>query len=368
MKPVLSHPFLIARFRVVARRAFTLIELLVVIAIIAVLIALLLPAVQSAREAARRIQCTNNLKQIGLALHNYHDVNNSFPMGSGQCLTGSPNTYSSKQGMSAQLAMLPQMEQTPLFNAFNFNWGIDENTGTILFKVQSTAMNTQVKAFLCPTDPASGSSFTNSNSYFGCVGTTTNLINTAAGPFPPRMANLQTTGLFAFQNVSGIRDATDGTSNTIAFSESTVGSTSRRKGERGVGMRNVSIPAGAQVTDASANPAATLSGLAACNAAYTAQSYQIDQQRGKNWSHGAMAFTLFNSVAKPNSIDKWTYCSSSGSGAASTFSATDSYHPGGVNVLMGDGSVKFLKDAINQNIYWALGTKANGEVISADAY
>src|SRR5690349_13275531 len=102
------------------RRAFTLIELLVVIAIIAVLIALLLPAVQSAREAARRAQCTNNLKQIGLALHNYHDINGSFPMGCGSGMHDMPNTYIAKQGWSALAAILPMMEQTPLYNAINF--------------------------------------------------------------------------------------------------------------------------------------------------------------------------------------------------------------------------------------------------------
>src|ERR1700730_5064061 len=104
------------------RRGFTLIELLVVIAIIAVLIALLLPAVQAAREAARRAQCVNNLKQIGLALHNYHDVNGSFPMGSSLGLYNG-GFYQAKQGWSAHGAMLPQLEQMALYNAINFNFG-----------------------------------------------------------------------------------------------------------------------------------------------------------------------------------------------------------------------------------------------------
>ena len=348
------------------RRGFTLIELLVVIAIIAVLIALLLPAVQSAREAARRTQCVNNLKQIGLALHNYHNINDSFPMGSGQCLTGFPATYTSKQGMSSLVALLPQVEQTPLYNAFNFYWGIDENTDPMK-SIQSTALNTQVRAYLCPTDPASGSSYSNSNSYFASVGTTTNFINTGSGN-PAPMASLQSAGMFGFQRSYGIRDATDGTSNTIAFAESTVGNPNQQKGSKNVGMTGVSIPSTAQVMNAASNPQATLSGLAVCNAAFSGRTYNIDQQRGKNWAHGAMAFTLFNTVAKPNSSDSWTYCSSSGSGAASTYSEADSYHPGGINCLMSDGSVKFMKDSVNQNIWWALGTRAGGEVISADAY
>jgi len=348
------------------RRGFTLIELLVVIAIIAVLIALLLPAVQAAREAARRTQCVNNMKQIGLALHNYHSTHDSFPMGSGQCLTALPNTYTSKQGMSAHVALLAQMEQMAVYNSFNFNWGIDENAEPMK-SLQSTAVNTQIKAFLCPSDPASGSGFTNSNSYFSCVGTTTYLTNTGTGTVPV-MAKLDTTGMFGFQRVYGIRDAIDGTSNTFAFSESTVGSTAQQKGQKNIGIVSVSIPPAAQVINAASIPTVTLQGLAACDQAFQSGSYSVDQQRGKNWAHGAMAFTMFNAVSKPNNPGKWAYCSSSSSGSASTYSDTDSYHSGGVNMLMSDGSVKFIKDSIALNVYWSLGTRNGGEVVSSDAY
>ena len=109
------------------KRGFTLIELLVVIAIIAVLIALLLPAVQAAREAARRMQCVNNLKQIGLALHNYHSANDCFPMGSGSgVLTYPPPPYQAKECWAVHGAILQFLEQMPLYNAINFNWSPDE--------------------------------------------------------------------------------------------------------------------------------------------------------------------------------------------------------------------------------------------------
>jgi prepilin-type N-terminal cleavage/methylation domain-containing protein/prepilin-type processing-associated H-X9-DG protein len=362
------------------RRGFTLIELLVVIAIIAVLIALLLPAVQAAREAARRIHCVNNMKQIGLALHSYHDVHGSFPMGSGNCMlsTAAPwNQYVSKNGLSAHTGMLPQLELQSLYNAVNFNFGTDETLTDFYNAVNTTVSLAQVATFVCPSDLNGGELLTNAytsatNNYFGSVGTSTYLTNTGTTIWPAAapMAGLPTTGLFAFQQSYNLASITDGTSNTIAFCESTVGNPSAVLGKLDIGI--VSIPAAGpavQFEDASAlpNQAATIAGLLGCDLAWQNRQGNVDNQRGKTWFHGSMAFTLVNIVATPNST-KWTYCSSTTSGSAATYSEADSFHSGGINVLFCDGGVRFIKNSISRTTWWALGTKASSEVMSSESY
>ncbi len=163
------------------RRGFTLIELLVVIAIIAVLIALLLPAVQAAREAARRIQCTNNLKQIGLAIHNYHSTSDVFPMGCSSGIYDTSMVYNAKQNLSAHAAMLPYLEQKQIYDAINFNFGCEDASNAYCYQVNATGTNAQIKAFLCPSDPLAGApdhnNTTNTNNYYASVGTTMNFSN-----------------------------------------------------------------------------------------------------------------------------------------------------------------------------------------------
>jgi prepilin-type N-terminal cleavage/methylation domain-containing protein/prepilin-type processing-associated H-X9-DG protein len=355
-------------------RGFTLIELLVVIAIIAVLIALLLPAVQAAREAARRSQCVNNLKQIGLALHNYHGVNNVFPMGSGSGVQNL-NSYNSKHNWSIHAAMLPQMEQTPIYNAINFNMGTDSGAGSLAYAVNSTVLTTQIKSFLCPSDPNSSSVevtglATANNCYFGCIGDTTDTLQgNAVGV--PSLAAVQYTGLFAFQQSKSISNILDGTSNSVAFAESTVGSATATWGQRLIGLNSVSsIPAAALQMNAFSNPTGVQSGIAACNAAWPVAGLgKIDAQRGDSWAIGGMAMTLFNTVVPPNgSNNQWAYCGSNNSGTMANFSNSDSYHTGGVNVLVADGHVQFVKNSVNLTTWWALGTVAGGEVIGSDAY
>ena len=187
---------------------FTVIELLVVIAIIGVLIALLLPAVQAAREAARRAPCMNNLKQFGLAMHNYHDSSGSFPM-------GMIHTVSGSQPWSCQAQLLRFIEQGTLYNSLNFWLPPSGGYGGI---VNSTGTNAIVGTFLCPSDGLAGSGNGDGDiSYYGSIGTTTNVTNPS------------TTGVFGNDSTSGgglvygLRDMTDGSSNTIAFGEGLVG-------------------------------------------------------------------------------------------------------------------------------------------------
>ena len=179
-----------------SKRGFTLIELLVVIAIIAVLIALLLPAVQSAREAARRMQCTNNLKQIGLGMHNYHSANNAFPMGGSAQLNPRGQGPYEWENYSSFALMLGFLEQSPLYNAANFMICPDTGYG-YGFAQNTTVYNTKLAMFLCPSDPFSG--VQNLNNYMACYGTTTWMPAYQQGTTVLN-ASRDTTGVFSIWN------------------------------------------------------------------------------------------------------------------------------------------------------------------------
>jgi prepilin-type N-terminal cleavage/methylation domain-containing protein/prepilin-type processing-associated H-X9-DG protein len=338
------------------RRAFTLIELLVVIAIIAVLIALLLPAVQAAREAARRAQCTNNLKQIGLALHNYHSSIGSFPMGSTTAYSD-PGVQASWGTWGALALMLPYLEQKPIYDAINFNWTAWQGGGAT---TNLTAFTIRLNSFVCPSDGLTGQ--LNTNNYFGSVGTTVGYLN-----------NADSTGFLAYGRTYSIANITDGSSNTIAYSEALVSTTpggmTQTKWRDGPA---VGSGAGAvyYALDARVNPTALQSDLATCNTLFkTTVNYG---QRGYRWGLGGMGESLFHTLVPPNSNDyPWNSCRLDCAGCGSLesgyFNAT-SNHPGGVNVAMADGSVRFIKSTVNTQTYWALGTKASGEVLSSDSY
>jgi prepilin-type N-terminal cleavage/methylation domain-containing protein/prepilin-type processing-associated H-X9-DG protein len=375
------------------RGGFTLIELLVVIAIIAVLIALLLPAVQSAREAARRAQCINNMKQIGLALHNYHTAMDKFPMAcSKNPLWGAGDTdgdwgYGRWTGWSAQALLLGYMEQNPLYNAANFALGPGTGGQMLGSFPNSTVYNTVINSFLCPSDP--NANFDRSNSYFASIGSTT------------YQSPINTSGMFAVWTCYGVSSCTDGTSNTIAFAEgltgqdnagfgygsqqNTAGGTAYRGNvvvnapDPGTGGQGSDDPSGyygknAQFLMASSNSNAVIQALQACAKAWNnASTADFSSMRGFSWADANGGWTYCNIIQTPNRdpIFPGGGCrfGTGISGIDSAFSyAVSSNHPGGANVLMTDGSVRFIKDSVSRLAWWALGTRNGGEVISSDSY
>ncbi|QEH38838.1 putative major pilin subunit [Aquisphaera giovannonii] len=349
------------------RRGFTLIELLVVIAIIAVLIALLLPAVQSAREAARRAQCVNNLKQIGLALHNYHSTIGTFPMASAVAYSD-PGAQTNWGTWSAQSMMLPYVEQTPLYNSINFAWTSWYGIGAAQ---NSTAWNMNIQAFICPSDSITGQH--NNNNYFGSIGTTTDFPNDFRG------FDGGSTGLFSHLKTYGIQSVTDGTSNTIAFSEGLVGSLPGGMWTRWRDDLSTAAGQAAMLPDANSNIPLVMTDLKTCSQWWTSRTNGPDinlgnfQSHGFRWGVGDPGDSLFQTIVPPNSNDyPWADCRMDcGAGCGAVFTGyhnATSNHPGGCNVTMSDGSVKFVKSTISMMTWWALGTRASGEVISADAF
>ena len=355
------------------KRAFTLIELLVVIAIIAVLIALLLPAVQSAREAARRIQCVNNLKQLGLANHNYHSTYGVFPMACSRALRDNAGDSWNWNNWSAQALLLGFTEQTPLYNSINFS--IPPITFDGNQNINTTAYNTKVGLFICPSETLA-TALPIGNSYMVSYGTTMTADDFGAVGLPP-----QTSGLYADLTPYGVQNCTDGTSNTIAMGERIFGDRSKSpRGYRGNGVNGVSnMFAGIDVTtivDAQTNVPAVTQAFAACTALYNDPSIRVSDNAyndgGDVWGWGTPAFTSFTTLVPPNSkAYGWASCRfcCKGSGVDNSHVINaSSFHPGGANFVMGDGSVRFIKDTVAMQTYWALGTKAGGEVLSADSY
>ena len=323
-----------------ARRGFTLIELLVVIAIIAILIALLLPAVQQAREAARRTQCKNSLKQIGLALHNYHDTLNVFPMG----------VYTHDRP-NWRVFILPYLDQAPLYNSLNIN-GTGFYAHSPVGPPQGFAGNDalrglKVGVYTCPS--STNESFTNAsgNSYLGMTAHFVGIsgathdpagrTNMCTGDFLQGSSNCKTGLILPFESKK-IRDCTDGTSNTAIVAE--------QSGK----VNNL---------DRSANALGAWHGIANYNPSWTVSStLPLTATMGFTYPAG------LTTVRYPPNAYKLSGAPAQANSQYSFNTVVNSQHPGGIHLLMADGAIRFVSDNIDMDTFRRVCVRDDGQVVN----
>ena len=313
------------RRRFVSAAAFTLVELLVVIAIIGVLVALLLPAVQAAREASRRSKCSNNLKQIGLAMHNHHDTVLVFPYGqyggyANNSALPSPPAPTPRSSITWPILILPYAEQINLYETITQYLVANPTIGGY---TATTVNNNKIQVYMCPTDPYAGKVVSEGfhGNYMACNGNTVNWDGTANLPQTGGKAN---TGVILVGERQGMNAITDGTSNTILAAENLV-------------WKNG------------------------------------DDRRGRMFN-SYQGETLFSTLRAPMSpsadaqfscgtgLPAYMPCTAV-SGSANSINSARSLHPGGINVLMADGSVRLVTVNIDLFSWNAMGSREGGEVI-----
>jgi prepilin-type N-terminal cleavage/methylation domain-containing protein/prepilin-type processing-associated H-X9-DG protein len=339
------------------RTAFTLVELLVVIAIIGILVSLLLPAVQAAREAGRRSQCVNNVKQIVLALQNYHDVHRVLPFGKGASYPAPAPVYAR---WSQHAMILPMIEQQVLYSSINFSFPPETPGmgGVINFMpaysnpsgVNAVACRTRVPTFLCPSDRSpSDPTWPGVNNYAANQGSWLCDRNDTPPPAGSVAPNETQTGIMYFLSAVRFGDVQDGLSNTAFFSEKI----------RGPGFPEPRsdmfvIP-----------PQTSLVGtFTTCSSINPLTATPLTSKWGWSWVMGENCCTSYNHVATPNSYT----CGGTGFVGSMTNMAMqvspNSWHGSGVNVAMGDGSVRFVPDSVDLTVWRALGTRRGGESYS----